>query len=276
MSTPTPTVGARTEVDSPPIEPYTYGLLTAAQVVTGEGHWQVGGVHYSTHACAQGGYVVGSCPIPDGAGGTSHGKPIVGGPEWVEGSAPFTIYARTECNAIGFDEAAAAAQARLRNVEAREVERYFSAQVLGRLGDLREPAGATPVGLQTGLGLLEQDAALHYAGQPVLHAPRWTQPWWTRCGLVAQQGPLLRTELESPVVFGGGYYDDPTTPAEHDPTGRGFWLYATGTVRALRSAPFVHEAFDSPTNTRSATAMRTYALDHDCYAARVLIDLELT
>jgi len=274
MSTPTPFMGARTEVDPPPVEPYTYGLLTAAQVVTGEGRWQVGGVHYPTHACAQGGHVVGSCPVPDGAGGTSHDKPVVGGPEWVEGSAPFTVYARVECNAVGFDQASAAAQARLRNVEPREVERFFSAQVLGRLPEVWEPAGDMPMGLLAGLGLLEQDAALRYAGQPVLHAPRWTQPWWHK--LVEQQGPLLRTELESPVVFGGGYYDDPADPAAHDPAGRRFWLYATGTVRAFRTQPFVHEAFDPPTNRRLAVAERTYALDHDCYAARVLIDLELT
>jgi len=276
MSTPTPHVGARTEVDPPPIEPYTYGLLTAAQVVTGKGRWQVAGVRYPTNACAQGGYVVGSCPVPDGAGGTSHDKPISGAPEWVEGSAPFTVYARTECNAVGFDQAAETSQARLRNIEPREVERFFSAQVLGRLTDLWEPAGGTPVGLLAGLGLLEHDTALHYAGQPTLHPPRWTYPWWSRFRLVQQQGPLLRTELESPVVFGGAYYDDPTAPAEHDPAARRFWLYATSTVRAFRDEPFVHEAFAPPTNTRIAVAERTYALDHDCYAARVLIDLELT
>jgi len=276
MSTPTPSVGARTEVDPPPIEPYTYGLLTAAQVVTSEGRWQVGGVHYPTDACAQGGYVVGSCPIPDGPDGTSHDKPVTGAPEWVDSSLPFTIYTRTECNALGFDQAAVAAQARLRNIEPRETERFFSTEVLGRITELWEPAGSLPVGLLAGLGLLEQDAALHYAGQPVLHAPRWTQPWWTRFRLVQQQGPLLRTEVESPVVFGGHYFDDPTKPAAHDPSGRRFWLYATGTVRALRTAPFVHEAFDPPTNTRIAVAERTYVLDHDCYAARVLIDLELT
>ena len=276
MSTPTPSVGARTEVDQPPIEPYTYGLLAVAQVVTGDGRWQVNGVHYPTNACAQGGYVVGSCPVPDGVGGTSHDKPIAGAPEWVEGSAPFTVYARTECNAIGFDQAAENAQTRLRNIEPRETEKFFSAQILGRLTGLREPAGATPMGLLAGLGLLEQDASLHYAGQPVLHAPRWTQPWWTGFRLVQQQGPLLRTELESPVAFGGAYYDDPTQPVEHDPAERRFWLYATSTVRAFRSQPFVHEAFAPPTNRRLAIAERTYALDHDCYAARVLIDLELT
>ena len=276
MSTPTPRVGARTEVDPPVIEPYTYGLLTVAQVMTGDGRWQVGGVHYPTHACAQGGHVVGSCPVPEGAGGTSHNKPISGAPEWVEGSLAFSVYARTECNAVGFEQAAQAAQTRLRNIEPRETERFFSAWVLGRTTELREPAGTTPVGLLAGLGLLEQDAALHYAGQPVLHAPRWTQPQWTRFRLVQQQGPLLRTELESPVVFGGAYFDDPTEPAEHDPAARQFWLYATGTVRAFRGQPFVNEAFDPPTNTRIAVAERTYALDHDCYAARVLIDLELT
>jgi hypothetical protein len=261
-------------VDPPPIEPYTYGLLTAALVVTGEGRWQVGGVQYPTDACAQGGYVVGYCPVPDGGGSTSHDKPVASGPEWAGSSGPFTVYARVECNTIGVNQASETALSRLRNAEPREAERFFSAQILGT-ERVREPAGAAPMGLLAGLGLLEQDAALHYAGQPVLHTPRWSQPWWTRYRLVSQQGPLLRTELESPVVFGGGYYDDPTAPTDHDPGGTRFWLYATGSVRAFRTSPFTHEAFDPPTNTRIAIAERTYALDHDCYIARVLIDLEL-
>ncbi|MFG2225382.1 hypothetical protein [Streptomyces sp. NPDC048644] len=271
MTTPPPP-GARTEVDPPPIEPYTYGLLTTAQVITGDGRWQAAGVEYPTNACAQGGYVLGSCPVPAGDGATSHDKPITGAPEWVEGSGPFTVYARTECNAVGFAAASETALARLRIAEAREVERFFSSQVLGA-SDPRLPVGSGPVPLLVALGALEQDAALFYAGQPTFHLPRWVQPWFTRDRLVSQQGPLLRTELESPVVFGGGYYDVPTAPAAPAPAAGQFWLYATGSVRAFRSAPFAHEAFDPPTNTRIAIAERTYALDHDCYVAAALVSV---
>ncbi|MGW1838570.1 hypothetical protein [Streptomyces sp. NPDC002067] len=255
------------------MEPYTYGLLTTAHVVTGDGRWQAGGVEYPTNACAQGGYVLGSCPAPVGEdGATSHDKPVTGAPEWVDGSGPVTVYARTECNAVTFSAASETALARLRNIEAREVEQFFSSQVLG-MSDPRLPVGSDPVPLLVALGALEQDAALNYSGQPVLHAPRWAQPWFTRDQLIAQQGPVLRTELESPVVFGGGYYDVPSAPADPAPTAGRFWLYATGAVRAFRSAPFVHETVTPTTNQRLAIAERTYALDHDCYVAAALVSV---
>ncbi|WP_019549830.1 MULTISPECIES: hypothetical protein [Streptomycetaceae] len=460
MSTPTPVPG-RVEVDAPPIEPYTYGLLSVAQVVTGDGRWQMGGVEYETDACAQGGRVEGSCPVPDppteltatvtatpseglgvrverpseeattdlvltadagltgpvtvtvtppedggepidvelepgestpveteteggwtisypagsgcsatevtipyaegsgdlgscltlaypvvwssgsssettvayevrrgstvidagsvapggsrpavvyapgeydvvftaagatspesgslvvpgGAspfslsfevpsGTTSHDKPLAEGLTWVESGGPFTVYARAECNAVAFPDPQERAMARLRLVEHREVERAFSLQLAA--AGARTPLGTTAVPLAVALGALEQDAVLHYAGQPTLHAPRWTQPVWTTARLVARQGPEMRTELESRVAFGGGYYDDPAAPSDPAPAEGVFWLYATGTVTAHRSQPFVHEAFDPPTNTRTAIAERTYVLDHDCYAAAVLVSV---
>jgi hypothetical protein len=457
VSTPTP---GRVEVDPPPIEPYTYGLLSVAQVVTEDGRWQLGGVEYPSDACAQGGRVDGACPVPNppadrtatltatpGAGvgvriarpepaattgvvfhadpnlpgpvvltvtpptgapatvpvdpgasltydtaaagdwvfsfpaasgcqdvtvtvpyvagtddfadctslafpvawssnaggqvpvtytvrpqgqatvvdsgtlapgasgpapgtyhaageydltftaagadpqtgtltlpaagatpyaltfavdqGTSHSKPLAEGLTWVEGGGPFTVYARAECSAVGFPDAQATALARLRNVEPREVEKAFSLLLAGETPRL--PLGSTAVPLQVALGALEADAALHYAGQPTLHAPRWTQPAFTAARLVASAGPVMRTELESRIAFGGGYYDDPAAPADPAPAAGEFWLYATGTVRAFRSQPFAHEAFDPPTNTRVAIAERTYALDHDCYLAAVLV-----
>jgi len=155
-------------------------------------------------------------------------------------------------------------------VEPRVLERYFSQEVLGRSAP-RLPVGADPVPLLVALGALEADAALAYAGQPTLHAPRWAQPYFTAGRLVFGQGPALRTAVESRVAFGGGYFDDPTTPAEPAPAAGRFWLYATGMVTARRAEPFVHEAFAPPTNVRMAIAERTYALDHDCYIAAALV-----
>ncbi|WP_106431378.1 hypothetical protein [Streptomyces sulphureus] len=469
MSTPVP---GRVEVDAPPLTPYTYGLLSVAEVVTGDGRWQIGGVEYETDACAQGGRVEGSCPVPVGepetatltvepdaeqqigvsvypasdttprqvrlvadealsgpvtvtlsgpeaapaasvdedasqgrtvvlaldntarggtisrtlepgasetltlaegdwtlnpcgggfvipleetdpdtavatctleqgvtvtagednpdsltyqvgeeAGGTlaagetathvlpagsyrvaaqaatgeqatgtltlpgedsvtltvttaaptSHDKPLAEGLDWVSGGGPFTVYHRAECSTVAFEEAGMRAMARLRLVENREVERAFSLQLAAV--EARQPLGEEAVPLPVALGALEADAALHYAGQPTLHAPRWTQPYWSTARLVSQQGPALRTELESPVALGGGYYDDPSAPGDPDPAAGEFWLYATGTVRAHRGQPFAHEVVDPPTNTRMAIAERTYALDHDCYVAAVLVSV---
>ncbi|ONK13143.1 hypothetical protein STBA_39050 [Streptomyces sp. MP131-18] len=258
------------EVDPPPLETYTYGLLSVARVITEDGRWQLDGVTYATDACAQGGHVIGSRPQP-APGGTSHDKPEAEGVTWVNGGGPFTVYTRLECSTVGFADPEGTALRRLHLIEPREVERVFSLQIADV--DPRLPLGTEPVPLLTALGALEADAALHYAGRPTVHAPRWTQPHFAAARQVTPNGPMMRTELGSRIAFGGGYFDDPSEPAEPDPVSGRCWLIATGTVTARRSAPFAHQAVTPETNTRIAIAERTYALDADCYAAAVLLQL---
>lgn len=368
MSTPTP---ARTWVDPPPVDPYLYGLLSVADVTTGGGTWQVGGVEYDSDACALGGYVTGSCPaalpevdqtadvtatpdatastvtlaapsgndftvvwalvsptggtayrgtlapdttevlevapgsytlqvqafghpvseaplavtVPGGAPetatatitatgpGTTHDKPLAEGLNHVDGPGPFTVYARAECNAVGFNEPQELARERVAMVENREVERYFSRFVLGAAG-ARLPLGTTGVGIKQALGALEADAALFYGGAPVLHAPRWANPYFEDRNLLQPNKdtqPIRRTHLASKTSF-GAYFDNPFDPATPPADGT-FWLVATGYVRAWRSEVFVNETFTTATNLRAAIAERTYLLDADCYRAAVLVDL---
>lgn len=367
MSTPTP----RSWVDPPPVDPYLYGLLSVANVTTGGGTWQVGGVEYDTDNCAQGGYILGSCPAPlpdadltatitfdpvaggvtvtsntgndftvvwaitpdaggepvggstaptaapqsvplpngtyavhaqvyggpvvDGSAdlvvpggatitaevtiaagqGTTHDKPLAEGLNHVEGPGPFTVYTRSECNAVGFSDPQTVARDRLALVEGREVEHAFSRLVLGAVG-ARFPLGATAVSLKAALGALETDAGLFYGGAPVLHAPRWVNPYFEDRRLLQPNkdtGPARRTHLASRIAFGAGYFANPFDPAAAaDPAGS-FWLMATGTVRAWRSDVLVNETFTTTTNLRAAIAERTYLLDADCYRAAVLVDL---
>lgn len=367
MSTPTP----RSWVDPPPVDPYLYGLLSVANVTTGGGTWQVGGIEYDTDHCAQGGYVLGSCPaplpdtdqsatvtfdpvaggvtitsdtgndftvqwaiipaaggeavtgstsptspaqtvplangtytvqaqayggavvagsadlvVPGGANitaavtilatgpGTTHDKPLAEGLHHVESPGPFTIYARAECNAVGFSDPQDVARARVALVENREVEHAFSRFVLGAVG-ARLPLGDTAVGIKQALGTLEADAGLFYGGAPVLHAPRWTDGYFEDRRLLQPNkdtGAVRRTHLASRMAFGAGYFDNPFAPATPPASGT-FWLLATGTVRAWRSEVFVNETFTTATNLRAAIAERTYLLDADCYRAAVLVDL---
>lgn len=210
-------------------------------------------------------------------GGTSHDKPITEGLNLVDASAPFTIYARAECNAVGFDDPQGLALRRLALIEEREAERFFSQYVLGRNDPDHAPgfpAGMTPLPLLEAIGVLEQDAALHYNGTPTLHANRWANPYFNAVRTLqepADTGRVLRTNLGSVVVFGGGYYLNPFTPSEPPDEGQ-FWLVATGAVRGWRVAPFVNETFTPATNTRLAIAERTYLFDADCYRAAVLVD----
>lgn len=205
---------------------------------------------------------------------TTHDKNVMGGPELAEGSDPFTIYARAQCNAVGFDDPRGMALTRLALVEQREAERFFSTRVLGA-ADPRYPAGGSgspAVGLQQAIGLLEADAALNYAGQPTLHAPRWAAPFFDSnfdFGFHPDAGQTLRTLLGSPVAFGGGYSANPFGGAAL-PAGQ-FWLVATGSVRGWRGAAFANETFKTNDNTRMALAERTYAFDADCYRAAVLV-----
>jgi len=372
VSTPIP---GKTWVDPPPVDPYTYGLLSVSDVTTGTGPWQIGGVEYDTDACAQGGLVVGSCPVPNPTAdltagltiapdpasgapafqltapagndfpvvwalvstsggptltgtarpgtvqhlipnppagtyafqvqayghplveagdvtfpltepttgtvtltatgpGTSHDKPVAEGLAHVTSPGPFTVYARAECNAVGFDNPTATARRRIAYIENREVEHFFSRYVLGAAG-ARLPLGATAAPLKQALGALEADAALFYGGQPVLHSPRWTNPYFEDRHLLQpgrDTSPVLRTHLTSKVAFGGGYYDNPFNPAI-PPTDGQFWLVATGFVRAWRSEVFVNETFTEATNLRMALAERTYLFDADCYRAAVLVSL---
>lgn len=261
---------------APPLEPYRYGLFSVASLTDGEGPWQRAGVEYFTDHCAQGGYVLGMCPAPAPGEGTTHDKTVSGGPELAEGSGPFTIYSRAECNAVGFEDPRGMALTRLALIEEREAEHAFSALVLGA-DDPRYPQGqaGAAVGLKQALGVLEADASQHYAGTPTLHAPRWAAGYFEDRRLLQPNrdtGDTRRTHLESRVAFGGGYYDNPFTPAT-PPTG-GFWLVATGTVRGWRGAPFANETFTTSDNTRMAMAERTYALDADCYRAAVLVTVE--
>lgn len=208
------------------------------------------------------------------SGATTHDKTVAAGPELAEGSDPFTVYTRAECNAVGFDDPRGMALTRLGLVEEREVEHFFSRYVLGA-PDPRYPAGQTAIPIKQALGALEADAALYYAGAPTLHAPRWAQPYMEDRNLLqanADTGDVRMTGLDSRVAFGGGYFDNPFDP-ETPPTA-GFWLVATGSVRGWRSAPFVNETFTTETNLRMALAERTYALDADCYRAAVLVTLE--
>ncbi len=274
MSTPTP---GKTWVDSaPPLEPYRYGLFSVATIEDGAGPWQARGVEYFTDALAQGGHVVGSCPEPVGtSGNTTHHKPLAQGPHLAEGSQPFTVYARAECNAVGFEDPEGDARRRLHLIEQREAEKFFSRQVLGA-ADPDLPAAQTALPLTRALGVLEQHASLTYAGAPTFHAPRWTSGYFDGRNLLqanADTGTVRATRLWSRVAFGGGYLDNPLAPGTPAAPGT-FWLVVTGSVRVMRSDTFANETFTPATNLRMAIAERTYALDADAYRAAVLVTVE--
>lgn len=278
MTTPLPN---KLLVDAPAVEPYQFGLLSVAQIREGEGKWQIGGVEFDSDQCAEGGYVVGPCAARPG----DHDKHHPQGLDTVRGSNPFGVYVRAECNAVGFQEAAAIARRRVGVVEARVVEQFFSREVLGR-EDVAFPLRreARPVPVQYAIGVLEQHAGMHYGGVPTLHVPRWMWPWVPTQD-TTDTGPVQKTKLNTLVSFGAGYLDDPFSPPDAGtvpaPPGAGgtfrggtAWLFASGAVRVWRAPTAVYEAFEEKSNTRLALGERPYAVDWDCYLAAVLVDME--
>jgi hypothetical protein len=254
--------------------------MSVAQVTDGGGKWEVGGVEFDTDGCAQGDYVIGMCaPRPgDHAKGKPQGLNTMLGPD------PFAVYVRTECNAVGFPEAAPIARRRLELVEPRAVEEFYSREVLGRLDDDRHhrPLGTKAVPFAYAVGLLEQHAGMHYGGTPILHAPRWTAPLFPVQDPVYSNPPVLRTmPLGTPVAFGTAYLDDPidgVLPRHAAIEGAGgtdgvFWLFVTGSVRVRRADVRVYEVFDPTTNTKAALAERPFSIETDCFIAGVRVDV---
>jgi hypothetical protein len=218
--------------------------------------------------------VTATATVPAQGPGTTHDKPVAEGLNHVDGPGPFTVYARAECNAVGFEDPQERARERVAMIENREVEHYFARYVLGAVG-ARLPYGQTAIPIKQALGALQADAALHYGGAPIIHAPRWTNSYFEDRNLLQPNRdtqPVRRTHLAEKVAFGGGYYNNPFDPATDPPAGQ-FWLVATGYVRAWRSEVFVNETFTEARNLRAAIAERTYLLDTDCYRAAVLVDL---
>lgn len=278
MTTPLPN---KLLVGPPQVEPYQFGLLSVAEIREEEGKWQIGGVEYDSDMCAQGGYVVGVCAHRPG----DHDKHHPEGLNTVRGSNPFAVYARAECNAVGFHEAAEIARRRVGIVEPRVVEEFFSREVLGRNQNTYFPLGKRrSVPLKTALGVLEQHAGQHYGGSPTFHVPRWVWPHVPTQD-TRDTGEAQRTKLNSKVAYGAAYLDDPFDPPRGGliPAAPGmggtyaggtFWMFVSGQVRLWRAPTRVYEALEEKSNTRLALGERPYAVDWDCYLAAVLVRMD--
>lgn len=251
-----PIPNPRVLVDPPALSPPRYGLLSVAQVVTGDGgpdHWQYNGFEWQTDACVDGLVWAPACPPP----GTV--KEVDEGVDLVESGDPFTIYAGVNCGSVGLGDAEARARRRLAAVEQRVAERHiWQTQITVGATDLT-PGGAVP--LIRGIALLEQALAEGYAGTGVIHAPRWVAGYAAHADQLRHDGPLLRTHLDTPYAFGLGYDPDGTV-------GQPVRLYATGVPVIYRTDVFVpaalDEALDRITNQVFLIAERTYVAAFDC------------
>lgn len=234
-----------------------FGLLSVAAEGAGSSGagpapWERGVSYHSSSCNLLTGTVDGVCHIPDDTiVDISAFQPV-----YVEG-APFTVTSGLVCVAPSFD-AEAEALAQLTRGEAYQVERRFYTDTTS--SDLYVPLGRSG-SVDCALGLLEEYAAIHYAGQPIIHAPLQLVGVLFRDGKVIRDGDRITTQWGTPVALGAGYQSDGL------PT-----LLVTGQVTAWKSDPFVNTDFSTKTNERSAIAERTYAITSDCLAAGVVVD----
>lgn len=247
-------------VDPPPVEPWSYGLLDAAAVRTGDGRWQRAGFSFETDACAAGAiWEYDDCfvPIPPDAE-----KSVPVGIDRQHSTFPATLYSGVACTPIGIGDTGERARRRLEAVAPRLLERYVWDQVLAGATDITPTGGVGPA---AGIGLLQHRIAWHYRGAGVLHAPRWVEPFFNDYTHMTE--PARETKLGARWAYGAGYGIDATSG---EPAVAGtVTVYGTGAVLIYRSDPFVPAteqtgAFDYETNLIQVFAEQTFAVALDC------------
>lgn len=293
--------GPRLIVNPPAFTPSPYGLLSVAQVVTGDGtpHWQNGVTWQSRCLVPMGRLTYDECIAVTGSGGPPP-EPSVKTEMMdltLRGATPFTAYAKFDCALVGMDEALKIAKDALAQSEPWQVERAFWSGVADgrpvvwpRLAANASNFDAQGIQLQssasvvitgaavdvaTGLGLLESALADCYNGVGVIHIPVKLLPTLQAWGLVVTQSGKLRTLNGNLVAVGGGYPG--TSPSGVTPAAGESWMYATGAVFMYRGEIQIPSdrvsSVNRTTNTREMIAERTYVLGFDCCHHAVLVDL---
>jgi hypothetical protein len=284
---------ARVPVSSPTFTPLSYGLLSAADIVTeGSSRW-TGGIEFIPDACEEAGITTSPCP----ATGSIHKSPNVTGVD-VRGADPFTVFADILCSPVGFDEDEFKARttAALTNGEARAAERVFWTGVAGAAtvnphlaedtavtdarGVLLQSAASlvitgAAISVTRALGLLEGSLAECYGGEGVIHVPREALAHLGAVTNVVRDGQRLRTLSGNIIAAYSSNNKEGPTGAEAT-LGEG-WFYATGALSIRRSGiDYVSaytEAVDRSENTMVYIAERTYVVNWDCchFAVRVAL-----
>lgn len=279
MSSPVTSMMPAVEVEPPSFEPYRYGLLSAAEVYTGAGRWELGGVAYTTAGCPNrtsewATLCPPTTPLPE--------KDMPTGLNEVSGK-PFQLYDAVACypqSGRSLDELIVLSEQNLIAGEQEKVEEKFWAALRARASVVQPPSPDTSWGLCSGLGMLEQLIAQQYGGIGVVHAPR---PLITSARTVVlsrypdgggDEVPRVRTPGDNLWAFGAGYdRKGPPLPGNDDneaPAGQ-MWIYATGPVVLRRSEVQNHPSFDRTSNENRALSERSYVLTAECPALAVLI-----
>lgn len=191
-------------------------------------------------------------------------------PAWPEGDR-FAVYAGAECKKFGGGgpQQLDALRTVFTAKESFGVERGLIESTLQGATDLTPAGGAVdPI---VGLGILEGDAAVNYAGVPTIHLPRTLGTLlFTQTALV-HDGNAYATEQGSKVASGGGYVASNVSPAGVAAPDGELWIYASGEVTVQRSVLKEVDALDRDTNDNLDLVERIYITTVDCYKSAVRV-----
>lgn len=284
----------RQEMTPPIPAPSPYGLLTVASELPGTSHWELGTTWQEI--CPEGSRTYDQCLDPDAADSDSPPTSGVPKPEFeavhLRGAAPFTVYTRFNCPAVGFGEDGLQdlTERALNRVSSFQVEQAFAtgtasgdqvvfpflqsdtqqtediypgddAVILAQAADVLTTDLVDPV---EAIGRVEGALAECYKAQGVIHVPTGLL-----ASLVAFEVATLRNgRYVSPAghlyAVGDGY---PGAAPDGTETEGQVNIYGTGQVwyhrSGVRSFP-LDETLDRTQNSVLTLAERTYLVGYEC------------
>lgn len=246
------------QVPAPKRVPHQGGLFSVLNFVSGDSHWESGGIEFRAPRPGAAGVL----PGYDCAPGAEQESPDLNLPDGffdVGEGVPFTVYDLFKCSPVGTSET----EARELAIEALEASEQAAVEkvlweggydLVQFLADPEATALPEAADLLTAIGEIEQWAAETLMSQPVLHMSRRMAIHALDNGGLKMKDGVIRTGLGSPVVAGAGYPDVQE-------------IKVTGGLIGLRSEIFAasegSSSFDTKNNDLYYVPQRTYALGFD-------------
>lgn len=261
-------------VAAPALQPYRYGLASAAvPASTDDAHWALG-VEYEPFGSYLPGVWPGACYVgetstmnlPDGIG------TIVG--------LPFSVFAGVECKALGYseDDIRARAKAILDLGWQNAAESALWSGAVGNTPFLTQAGStviASGVSMADGIGALEGYMGANYLSNAVIHIPRGGAAKAAAQHQIFERAGKLESAVGSQFVFGGGYPG--TGPGGVSAGANNMWIFATGLITVRRSEPQqyggLEAALNRTTNIETLFYEQPTVLTLDGPIAAVRVDL---
>jgi len=254
---------SRAYITAAPVEPYKYGLLSAASLPPEPRKWRAG-VTWQTDACTPVQVLRSDCVV----GGEPTAKvPVEARP--AENADPFVVSLLSNCKLVTLEEAAGSTRRRFELGAPRAIEHAFW---FGDVANVPALVTGTPTVLAptasvvTAIGRLEKALAGVYAGVGVIHTDRLVASALAdRMQITGQGGAVLRTNLGTRYAFGAGY-DSSVGPTGQATAAGDAWLFATGAVQVFRSEIYPEQGtqINPPTNEIFSLAEQTVLITRDC------------